>query len=190
MARKSNIQTLLDAAFADASSAILKNVISSMGGNTTVHDLVIAMKGTSFEDTFHAMTLAELGGAIDSGGEATPRRGRRPGRPAKTKPAPRKTAARKTSSRLNTRTAAGRDKLDEMIAGILQAAPEGLRSEAINAQVPADTAQIRMSLKRMIAAGQVSSTGEKRATTYIWGGGAGAAKPARKRRSAKKKTAK
>ncbi|MCB9610687.1 MAG: hypothetical protein H6716_29125 [Polyangiaceae bacterium] len=188
MARKSNMQALLDAAIADASSTILKNAISSMGGNATVLELVTAMKGTSFEAAFHAMTLAELGGAIDSGGEAAPRRGRRPGRPAKAKAAPRKKAARKTSGRLNTHTMEGRAELDAMIGALLQTAPEGLRSEAINAQVPADTHQIRMSLKRMIAAGQVSTTGQRRATTYIWGGGSGATKPARRRRTAKKKT--
>ena len=182
MASKTKMQTVIDAAVSDASSMILKSTIAGLDRDTTVLELVNGIKGTQLAESFHEMTLAELAAAI-SGGASAP--ARRPGPPSKKAPTAKKG---KSSRKLNTRTAEGRAELDAMIAEILKASSEGMRSEAINAQVPADTHQIRQSLNRLIAEGKASKTGEKRATTYSWGG---AVKPkaARKKKARGRKKA-
>jgi len=95
--------------------------------------------------------------------------------------------AARGSGRLPRRSAEDIGRVLERIAGLLRAAPKGLRAEEIRQRLNLLSKELPRPLKEGLATGRLGKSGNKRATTYfLKGGGAPAArkagrKPARKK---------
>ena len=158
MARKTTIQAALDKAAADATRNIVVEALSNMSANTTIGELHSAMSKSDFGSAFQSMTIAEFTDAVGQAAAAPQaRRGRKPAAARVPAKAPRKN--------VNTRTHSGRATLDTAVRDFLRANGSS-RSEQITPNVPGDTAQVRQSLKRLMAAGEVSVKGNRRASEY------------------------
>jgi hypothetical protein len=113
-------------------------------------------------------SIDELTGVTSGGGAARgPRAFSAPSAAAAaTAGAPRK------RGRLGRRSTADIGKVMERIVSLLQAHPEGLRAEQIRSELNCSPKELPRPLADALSSGQVSKTGQKRATTYFAGGGA------------------
>ena len=135
---------------------------------------------TSVLDALRSASIDELVDVAGSGGAA--RRG--PGRPRSVERAvaegassanagPRRRAGR--GGRLGRRTAGDITRMIESIVGVLQKAGAGLRAEQIRETLGVEAKELPRPLAEAISSGRITKSGQKRATTYFAGGGAGGA---------------
>ena len=145
---------------------VLAKTIGSLPGKTTMGELVDSFRGEA-EGGFREMTLREF---VAYSGGASPRRGR-PSSASSEEAAPSRRSSRSSGSAKswNTRTEAGRIKLDEAIAAFL-AENSPARAEAIREGVGGTAAQLRQGLTRLMDAKSVRKKGQRRATEYHWKG--------------------
>jgi hypothetical protein len=78
--------------------------------------------------------------------------------------------------------------LDRIVA-VLTAHPEGMRAEAIRAELGLDAKELPRPVAEGLATGRLTKRGQKRATTYSVGSAGGEAKPRAKKGAARKKRA-
>jgi hypothetical protein len=110
------------------------------------------------------MTLAELTGRATGSVRV---RGRAPSEFMSLKDEPAASARTPKRASWETRTEAGREALDKAVMEALAAfGGISVSAEAIRARVGATAAQIRTSLNRQIAAGELSFSGKARGTRY------------------------
>ena len=143
---------------------VLAKTIKSLPGKTTMGELMDSFRGEA-EGSFREMTLREFV-AFSSG--STPRASRST---VSEGAAPSRQSSRSSGNAKswNTRTEAGRTKLDEAIASYL-AENSPARAEAVREAVGGTSAQIRQGLVRLIEAKSARKKGQKRATEYHWKG--------------------
>jgi len=93
------------------------------------------------------------------------------------------------SGRLPRRSAEDIGRVLERIAGLLRAAPKGLRAEEIRQRLNLLSKELPRPLKEGLASGRLGKSGNKRATTYFLKGGGAPGPGAKKagRRPARKK---
>jgi hypothetical protein len=113
-------------------------------------------------------SIDELTGVTAGGG--APRGPRAVSAPSAAAPA----AAPRKRGRLGRRSTADIGKMMERIVALLQSHPEGLRAEQIRSELNCSPKELPRPLADALSAGQISKTGQKRATTYFAGGGASA----------------
>ena len=164
MARKTKLVASIDSAIASATQKIIDEAVASAPGNTTLGDLIDALKSAGYGRQALSLSLDDLVGA--RGAAAPVRRGRPAGSGRK------KAAAkgRPRGRRINTRTAEGRAAMDAKILEIIGASGSA-KAEDIKKGVAANPDQIRKATKRLVEAGKIHVTGVKRATTYNIGKG-------------------
>jgi len=131
-------------------------------------------------DALRSASIDELADVAGTGGA---RRG--PGRPRSTErdggdraasAAPRRNARAGRGGRLGRRTAADIGRMVESIVGVLQKAGEGMRAEQIREVLHVEAKELPRPLAEAIASGQITKSGQKRATTYFAGSGGAAPK--------------
>jgi hypothetical protein len=88
--------------------------------------------------------------------------------------------------RLGRRTADEIGKMIDGIVGLLEKRTEGLRAEQIREALGVEAKELPRPLADALAAGRITKTGQKRATTYFAGGGGGAKAGGAKRGRKKK----
>jgi hypothetical protein len=78
------------------------------------------------------------------------------------------TKAEQPSEGLNPRKQEDREKLDELVLGLVaEGGSEGIRMGTLRKELNMDAVPIRASLGRLIEAEKVTWTGERRSTTYF-----------------------
>ena len=166
---KPSVSNAIDSAFIRAHSAIVLEAMKAAPSDTTLGELMQALKLHGLADAFLATSLGQLRGestasriaAIgyghDDDDDDDEEQDETPARSATT-PAPKK---------LSMRTQSGRESLDTEVEGVLKKAGR-MRAENLRAQIGGTSQQVRESLKRLMSLGLVRTEGERRATTYIW----------------------
>ncbi|MCA9320481.1 MAG: hypothetical protein KDB53_07090 [Planctomycetes bacterium] len=169
MARKSAISATIDDAIGEAKTRIVSETIGALSGTTPIGLLVDELTNRGYGDYVLGMTLDDLVG-IRAGGGATAAESKRRGRPSKARAgaATKTTKKRGRRKAFDTRTKESREQLDVSLLEYLQK-NGAARTEIIRKEFGITPAQIRQSMKRHVAEGQVSITGERRGTTYHFG---------------------
>jgi len=189
MPRSNAVVAALERARQSLTQDILTQALADLSPDTTMGEVVASMKAAGFGNTFAEMSLNDFSGALNG---AAPRpRGRKPGRPAGRKPGrPAKAVAK--GGKVNTRTEAGREAYGAAVAQALSSKGTAAAGD-LRAAAGGSAAQVRQALDRLMAAGKVSKSGQKRGTVYAWGRGAarkaGASKTTRKKGGGRKKKA-
>lgn len=96
-------------------------------------------------------------------------------------------ARRGRGGRLGRRNANDIAQMVDRIVALLQKNGGGLRAEQIRDELAVDARELPRPLADALAAGRISKTGQKRATTYFAGGEAGGAPKRRGKRPARKR---
>lgn len=138
----------LQKAAQSVAALVLQQAIASLAGSMTMGELIDSMAQTQYNAQFREMSLNAFIDVRGGGG------------------------AKKSSSGtgFNTRTQAGREEIDLVVAGYLEKAGTS-GAEQIREGIGGGTAaQIRESVGRLQDQGLVSKSGEKRATKYTWKG--------------------
>lgn len=130
-------------------------------------NLIEALRGASIDEL---LNVAQAGGAG----------GRRAGRPAVSRGAEADSAApirarRGRGGRLGRRSQNDIAAMVESIVDLLGRNPEGLRAEQIREALGVEAKELPRPLNDALAAGRVTKSGQKRATTYFAGAGGSAA---------------
>jgi hypothetical protein len=146
--------TAFDESLARAQNEMAKTVfmqaLGRMPGSITMGQLVADIAATPFGETFNGMTLNSFLGAVN-GNAAKP-------------------AA--TGGERSTRTQEGRDAIDAEISAYLETSGT-VAAEVVRGAVGGTAAQIRDSMSRLMEAGLVVRTGDRRSTRYTCKAGKG-----------------
>jgi hypothetical protein len=151
---------------------------------STIDRLASQFAGSIIE-ALRGASLDELMEVAGSRGGA--RRGRGAGAAAAAGAAPELAGRRRgRGGRLGRRTA---DDIARMIDGIVEVVarnPEGLRAEQIREELGVEAKELPRPLADAIAAGRLTKSGQKRATTYFAGSGEGASGGGTRKRAARR----
>lgn len=132
----------------EMAKTVFMQALGRMPGSITMGQLVADIAATPFGETFKSMTLNTFLGAVN-GNVATPAT---------------------TGGERNTRTQQGRDAIDAEVSAYLESSGT-VAAETVRGAVGGTAAQIRDSLTRLMEAGFVVRTGDRRATRYTWKAG-------------------
>lgn len=88
--------------------------------------------------------------------------------------------------RLGRRTQEDIERMVDSIVELLQKSDGGLRAEQIREQLGVESKELPRPLADAVAAGRITKSGQKRATTYFVGSGEGSAAPSAKKRAARR----
>lgn len=128
---------------AEMARTVFMQALGRIPGTITMGQLLADITSTPYAETFNAMTLNTFLGAVNgNAAETSSSKGER-----------------------NTRTQAGRDAIDAEISTFLETAGT-VAAEDVRAAIGGTAAQIRDSLTRLMDAGSVVRTGERRGTRY------------------------
>ena len=147
----------------------------------------------SFRDSIHRLAAEFVSGVLGAIrgsplgllAETTRAARRGPGRPRRSAAgpgsspgsssvgAPRHGRVRRSRGRLARRSAGQLDRVVDRIVELVARHPRGLRAEQIRAQLGLSAREMPRPITMALAAGRISKTGEKRATTYHAGAGRG-----------------
>lgn len=143
--------TALDEAIARVQGSLSKQVlmtaIAGLPGTTSMGQLIDEFAGSEYNETFRGMSLNAF---VDTVMGTASRKGGGGG-----------------SGGFNTRTQAGREGMDAAVSAALENAGTA-GAEEIRGSVGGSAAQIRESFARLMDAGLVSRSGQKRGTRYSW----------------------
>jgi len=157
----------------------LRSTIESLAAQFAA-SVLSALKGASIDDIY---SVANKGGGPSSGGgRGRPRGSANVASSSNGAPAP---ARRGKGGRLGRRTQDDIGKMVEAIVDLLGKHSEGLRAEQIRDALGCEAKELPRPLADALAAGRVTKTGQKRATTYFAGSGGGAKRKATRGRKKK-----
>ena len=166
---KPSVTKALESAFIKAHCAIVLEAMRSAPSDTTIGELMQALKLHGLADAFLATSLGQLRGESTESRIAAIGYGHDDDddddevRDEK----PERSTAKEIPTKLNARTQTGREALDTHVETVLKKAGR-MRAENLRAQIGGTSQQVRESLKRLMSLGLVRTEGERRATTYIW----------------------
>lgn len=134
---------------ADVAKSVFTQALGRMPSTISMGQLISDIAATPYQDAFFGMTLNGFIAAVQ-------------GQSAK--------SAESSGSGRNTRTQDGRDAIDADVALFLESAGTA-SAEAMRMSLGGTSAQLRDSLTRLMDAGMVTRSGEKRGTKYSWKSG-------------------
>ena len=163
---KPSVSKAIDSAFIRAHCTIVLEAMKAAPSDTTLGELMQALKLHGLADAFLATSLGQLRGEsmasrIAAIGYSHDDEEDEPDEK------PERSTAKAIPAKLNARTQSGREALDTEVEGVLKKAGR-MRAENLRAQIGGTSQQVRESLKRLMSLGLVRTEGERRATTYIW----------------------
>lgn len=157
--KTSRVAAALERARVKVTEEVLAQAMAGLPARTTMGEVVTSIRSAGFAKDFEAMSLSDFVAKVGNAAVAGRLGGRKAGRGG---------AKRAAARKVNTRTEAGREKLDADVAAYLTSA-KSARAEDIRAAVGGTSAQVRQALTRLMEAKKVSKKGQKRATEYSWG---------------------
>ena len=163
---KPSVAKAIDSAFIRAHCTIVLEAMKAAPSDTTLGELMQALKLHGLADAFLATSLGQLRGESTASRIAAIGYGHDEDDDEPDE-APVRSAAKAIPTKLNARTQAGREALDTHVETVLKKAGR-MRAENLRAQIGGTSQQVRESLKRLMSLGLVRTEGERRATTYIW----------------------
>lgn len=158
----------------------LWRISSGMNNLRNTIDGLATQFAASLLDALRSASIDELV-AVARGGNV-----RRSGRAKSEAEAPAAAAPRRRGGRLGRRSPDDIGKMIDGIVDLLAKSPEGLRAEQLRAELGVESKELPRPLAQAVAAGRITKSGQKRATTYFAAGEGGARKRAG-RRTAKKR---
>lgn len=126
--------------------------------------------------------LVDVAGSGARRGPGRPRSADRDGADRTAAAAPRRSERAGRGGRLGRRTAGDISRMVASIVGALQKSDGGMRAEQIREVLHVEAKELPRPLAEAIASGQITKSGQKRATTYFAGGASGAAPKRRGRK--------
>lgn len=171
--KKTRLASALERAQRTLTREILTTALAELPPTTTMGEVVDSLGEAGFGKDFQTLSLRDFVAAVGGAASAPARRAPR-GTPASRSAA---TARRQ----VNTRTAQGRESLDQAVAGFLERRRTA-RAGDIRKSVGGTSNQVRQSLTRLMESKRVTKRGQKRGTEYSWSAAAAGAAPAGKRR--------
>ena len=164
---KPSVSKAIDNAFIRAHCTIVLEAMKAAPSDTTLGELMQALKLHGLADAFLATSLGQLRGESMASRIAAIGYDRDEDDDEEPDEKPERSAAKAAPDKLNVRTEAGRESLDTHVETVLKKAGR-MRAENLRAQIGGTSQQVRESLKRLMGLGLVRTEGERRATTYIW----------------------
>ena len=168
-----SVAKAIDSAFIRAHCTIVLEAMKAAPSDTTLGELMQALKLHGLADAFLATSLGQLRGESMAGRIAAIGYGHDDDDDddddddEEQDEKPERSPAKAAPNTLNVRTEAGRESLDTHVETVLKKAGR-MRAENLRAQIGGTSQQVRESLKRLMSLGLVRTEGERRATTYIW----------------------